>query len=190
MPSVNRRRSLRFVITPAMVSLCPTPHQLGGFCDSNHMPTYGKTRPEAQPSSDNENCMKEFVILTNRKRAVIALVHSFVFLGIALAGFASRKTGIVHGLGPASDFILAMIYITVTSILVWLASISRCARERLYFALCASSATFGLLRTGFGDAAFPAAQYLRVIMLTSAVLVGTWIFRSFSRRAVENVLSD
>ena len=61
-------------------------------------------------------------------------------------------------------------------------SISRGVRASgLYFVLCASSATFGLLRTIFGDAAIPAAQYLRVIMLSSAVIVGTLIFRSFSR---------
>ena len=59
---------------------------------------------------------------------------------------------------------------------------SRCAKERLYFALCASSATFGLLRTIFGDVDLPIAQYLRVAMLTSVVAVGAWILRSFSRR--------
>jgi len=69
-------------------------------------------------------------------------------------------------------------------------SIAHCAKERVYFALCASSATFGLLRTVFGDTALPAAQYLRVIMLTSAVIVGTWIFRSFSSPVTEDVLSD
>jgi hypothetical protein len=56
--------------------------------------------------------------------------------------------------------------------------------------LCAGSATFGLLRTIFGDASLPAAQYLRVILLTSAVVVGTWIFRSFSAPVTEDVLSD
>ena len=60
----------------------------------------------------------------------------------------------------------------------------------MYFALCASSATFGLLRTIFGDSALPLAQYLRVIMLTSAVAVGMLIFRSFSRPVTEDVLSD
>ncbi len=99
--------------------------------------------------------MNDFAILTNRKRAIIALVHSIVFLGIAAAGFASRKNGILHGNAPQGDFILVMIYLTVTSILAWLAGISRGARERVYFALCACSATFGLLRTSFGDSALP-----------------------------------
>jgi len=134
--------------------------------------------------------MNEFAILTNRKRAIIALVHSIVFLGIAAAGFASRKNGILHGNPPQSDFILVMIYLTVTSILSWLVGISRCTRERVYFALCACSATFGLLRTSFGDASLPIAQYMRVVMLTSAVLLGSWIVRSHSRPTAETVVSD
>lgn len=134
--------------------------------------------------------MNEFAILTNRKRAVIALVHSVVFLGVALAGFLSRKSGIVHGTAPQSDFILCMIYMTVTAVLAWLAAMSPCRIERVYFTLCASSATFGLVRTGFGDAAIPVAQYMRVLMLTSAVVVGIAIFRSFSRLASEEVISD
>jgi hypothetical protein len=132
--------------------------------------------------------MNDFAILTNRKRAVIALVHSVVFLGIATHGFLSHKSGILDGTAPSSDFILVMVYLTVTSILAWLVGISGCTRERLYFVLCAGSATFGLLRTAFGDSAVPAAQYLRVILLTSAVLVGTWILRSFSRPVPESVL--
>ena len=38
--------------------------------------------------------------------------------------------------------------------------------------------------------ALPVAQYLRVIMLMSAVALGAWIFRSFSRPVAEEVLSD
>ncbi len=135
--------------------------------------------------------MNEFGILTNRKRALIALAHSLVFLGIAMHGFTSPKAGVLlQGFGATADIILISIYLVVASILAWLVSVSRCAKERVYFALCASSATFGLLRTIFGDAALPAAQYLRVIMLTSAVVLGAWIFRSFSRPVTENVLSD
>lgn len=133
--------------------------------------------------------MKDYAILTNRKRALIALIHSVVFLGVALHGFLSPKSGILHGAVP-SDFLLVMIYLTVTAVLAWLVGVSRCIRERIYFALCASSATFGLLRTSFGDAALPAAQYLRVLMLISAVVVGTLIFRAFSRAAAENAISD
>jgi len=135
--------------------------------------------------------MNEFAILTNRKRALIALAHSLVFLGITFHGFLSPRPGLVlHRPGSVSGVILVAIYLIVASVLAWLVSISRCAPECLYFALCASSATFGLLRTIFGDTALPAAQYLRVVMLTSAVAVGVWIFRSFSRPAAEDVISD
>jgi hypothetical protein len=135
--------------------------------------------------------MNEFGILTNRKRVLIALIHSVVFLGIAVRGFTSPKAGILlAGFVATSDLMLIAIYLVVASILVWLVGVSRGAKERVYFVLCASSATFGLLRTIFGDAALPAAQYMRVIMLTSAVLLGTWILRSFSRPVTEDVLSD
>jgi len=135
--------------------------------------------------------MNEFAVLTNRKRTLIALVHSVVFLGIALHGFASPKAAVVlHGSRAAAGIALIAIYLTVASILSWLVSISRCARERVYFVLCASSASFGLLRTIFGDAGLPAAQYLRVAMLTSAVAVGAWMLRSFSRPIPGNALPD
>jgi hypothetical protein len=134
--------------------------------------------------------MNDFGVLTNRKRALIALIHSVVFLGIATHGFVSSKAGILRGQGATADFILIAIYLVVASILSWLISLSRCARERIYFAFCASSATFGLLRSVFGDLAIPAAQYLRVVMLSSAVVVGTLILRSFSRPVPEHALSD
>jgi isoprenylcysteine carboxyl methyltransferase (ICMT) family protein YpbQ len=125
--------------------------------------------------------MNDYAVLTNRKRALIAMVHSMVFLGIACHGFASpRPAAAFVGSGARSSLVLILIYFTVASILAWLVSISRCARERFYFTLCSASASSGLLRTVFGDAALPAAQYLRIIMLTSAVIVGAWIFRSFS----------
>jgi hypothetical protein len=135
--------------------------------------------------------MTEYGVLTNRKRALIALAHSVVFLGIALHGFVSPRSALaLRSPGAVSGLILAAIYVIVASILAWLVGISRCAAERLYFALCTSSATFGLLRTIFGDATLPAAQYVRVIMLTSAVVVGVWILRFFSRPVSEDVLSD
>ena len=146
--------------------------------------------------------MNEYGVLNSRRRAVIALIHSVVFLGVAVHGFVSPKLGIVHGLagshsanatqgGTASgDFILIGIYLIVACILGWLVSVSRCAWERVYFVLCTCSATFGLLRTILGDARIPSAQYLRVIMLGTAVAVGTAIVRSFSRVALERALSD
>ena len=129
--------------------------------------------------------MNDFGVLTNRKRAVIALIHSIVFLGIAFCGFVSLKAGVLHESGTAGDFILIAIYLIVTSILVWLVSVARSFMERAYFALCAISATSGLLRTIFGDHVVPPAQYLRVIMLSEAVGLGVLIVRSYPRAAAE-----
>jgi hypothetical protein len=134
--------------------------------------------------------MNDFGVLTNRKRALVALIHSVVFLGIATHGFASPKSGVIHGTGAGGDFALILIYLVVASILAWLVGISRCMRERLYFALCTCSASFGLLRSVFGDSTLPVAQYMRVIMLSSAVAVGILIVRSFSRPIAERALSE
>jgi hypothetical protein len=130
--------------------------------------------------------MNDFGVLTNRKRALIALIHSIVFLGIAFHGFASPKTGLVHRSGAAGDFTLIAIYLIVASILAWLVSISRGPLECAYFALCTISATSGLLRTIFGDDVVPPAQYLRVLMLSSAVVIGILIVRSHSRPTTGN----
>lgn len=134
--------------------------------------------------------MNDFGVLNTRKRALIALIHSFVFLGVAVHGFLSPKMGILRGSGKTGDFVLIGIYMAVASILAWLVSVARCFRERVYFVLCATSATFGLLRTIFGDSALPIAQYMRVIMLGSAVAIGILIIRTFSRPVVEEVTSD
>jgi hypothetical protein len=106
-----------------------------------------------------------------------------VFLGIAFRGFVSPKAGVLHRSGVTGDFILIAIYLVVTSILWWLVNISRSLVERAYFALCAVSATSGLLRTIFGDHVVPPAQYLRVLMLSAAVGLGILIVRSHSRPA-------
>ena len=134
--------------------------------------------------------MNDFGVLNNRKRALIALIHSVVFLGIAGHGFLSPKAGILRGSGATADFVLIGIYLVVASILTWLVSLSRCARERIYFALCACSATFGLVRTVFGDVSIPVAQYMRVVLLSSAVAVGILIVRSYSRPIPEGALSE
>jgi len=134
--------------------------------------------------------MNDFGVLNSRKRAVIALIHSLVFLGIAFHGFASPKSGILRAPGTTGDFALIGIYVVVASILAWLVTLSRCLRERIYFALCTTSATFGLLRTIFGDSALPVAQYMRVVMLSSAVALGFLILRAFSRPVSEEVLPE
>jgi len=131
--------------------------------------------------------MNEFRVLTNRKRVLIALIHSVVFLGIASHGFVAPKYGILSGSGAKGDFILIGIYLIVAAILLWLVSLSRGVRERIYFLFCAGSASSGLLRTIFGDPTVPAAQYFRVIFLSSAVVLGAIIVRSFPQ-ASEAVL--
>ncbi len=128
--------------------------------------------------------MLDFGILNTRKRVVIALFHSVIFLGVAIHGFVSPKVGILTH-SATSDVVLIAIYLVVASILSWLVSLSRCARERIYFVLCASSATFGLLRTTFGDPAIPVAQYLRVILLSSAIAVCVTILRSYPQPITE-----
>lgn len=128
--------------------------------------------------------MSDFAIITNRKRAVIALVHSIVFLLIALRGLAS--TAIAEpiwlkssGLLPA--LLLLLIYVIVASVLIQLVRLSGCAREKLYFGFCASSASLGLLRGVFGDPALHPGQVLKVVMLICAVATGVGILRGHSR---------
>jgi len=130
--------------------------------------------------------MSQFGVLTNRKRAVIALMHSIVFLGIAMHGFVAPRAGIVKGTGMVGDYVLLAIYVIVAAILVWLVRISRGPVERVYFVFCAASASSGLVRTLFGDQLAPPAQYLRALMLASAVVIGMLIVRAHSRPASAN----
>ena len=97
--------------------------------------------------------MNRYAILTNRKRAIIALVHSFFFLLVALMSFLGQpKAGLFFSpTKPAGDWAMLGIYLVVSTILLILVRVSTCARERLYFAFCATSASFGLLRILLGD---------------------------------------
>jgi hypothetical protein len=127
--------------------------------------------------------MGGFAILSNRKRAIVALVHTVVFLLIAVRQMvaASPASGIW---APSSvsggTWALCAIFAVVSAILFWLLAISRGWLERVYFGLCAVSASSGLLRTAFGDHGFHAGLYLRVVMLTTAALVGLMIVRLHS----------
>ena len=128
--------------------------------------------------------MGSFSILTNRKRAIVALVHSIVFLLIATRQMIAARPAAGIWLPSAvslGTWILCGVFVIVSSILLWLFLISAAWMEKIYFALCTVSATSGLARTAAGDHAFHAALYLRVIMLLSAVLVGLLILRSHSR---------
>ena len=121
--------------------------------------------------------MPRYVILTTRKRAIVALVHSVAFLLIALYGVIS----VVRPLGmasPASAWTLAGVYVAVSSALWVLAALSGNWRERLYFALCASSATFGLARQILGDPPLHFAVYVRIALLACAVVTGFAIVRA------------
>jgi len=128
--------------------------------------------------------MNRFRILNNRKRAIIALVHSIAFGLLAFyqllsnyhpAPLIAATTG--HLAGPA---ILTTIYLIVTTILLVLVIASRGPLEKLYFAFCATSAGIGLLRIVLGDPTVFAGNFLRVFMLGCAVLTGTLILRLHS----------
>jgi hypothetical protein len=134
--------------------------------------------------------MNDFAVLANRKCALIALIHSVVFWGVGIDGFASPKPGILQASASLGDFVLIGIYLLVASILGWLVGVSRCSSDRIYFALCATSATFRLFGTIFGDSLIPAAAYLRVRMLSCAVAVCLVIVHAFSRLVMEDVPSE
>lgn len=130
--------------------------------------------------------MDQFAILTNRRRAIVALAHSIVFLLIAVRQMiaSSPATGIwIPSAVSRGTWILCGIFAAVSAILLWLFAISRGWMEKIYFGLCTVSATCGLLRTAAGDHAFHAGLYLRVVMLGSAVLVGLMIVRLHSEYA-------
>jgi hypothetical protein len=127
--------------------------------------------------------MGGFSILTNRKRAIVALAHSVVFLLIAVRQMVAANPA--GGIWVASTvsrgtWILCGIFAIVSAILLWLFVISRGRTEKFYFGFCTVSASSGLLRTAAGDQAFHAGLYIRVVMLISAVLVGLLIVRMHS----------
>lgn len=127
--------------------------------------------------------MNEFAVLTNRKRAIIALVHSVFFLLLAMRGVTAPTILPiwlrVHD-GFASGLALLIIYLIVTAILLQLTRISRCSIERLYFAFCSTSAGVGLLRAILGDHNVHAGAYIRVLMLSCAVVTGFVILKVHS----------
>src|ERR1700690_570673 len=129
--------------------------------------------------------MDRFAIINNRKRAIIALVHSVFFLGVAgiqlaishAAAFSVRGEKVIGGA------ILLAIYVIVTTVLLVLLRFSHCAKEKLYFAFCAASAAFGLVRILLGDPVLR-ANVGRVRLLFCAVIIGTGILRTHSEAPV------
>ncbi len=131
--------------------------------------------------------MDGFRILTNRRRTIIALVHTVFFLAIALVQLAlSRPTPrfVLHAPSTVGSAVMVGIYFIVTTVLLVLFSVCRAMIERLYFALCASSACFGLLRAVFGDPPMHFAHYFRVLMLSFAVFIGFAILRTHSAAVI------
>ena len=129
--------------------------------------------------------MDRFAIITNRKRAVIALVHSVFFLGVAGMQLAISHAPAfsLQGERRAGGMLLLAIYVIVTAVLVVLLGVSHCIKERLYFGFCAAGAGYGLVRILLGDPVLH-ANVLRVLLLGCAVLTGTIILRQHSEPAV------
>jgi FtsH-binding integral membrane protein len=125
--------------------------------------------------------MDRFAIITNRKRAIIALVHSVFFLivaGLQLA-VSHAEAFSIHREKIAGSIVLLAIYVIVTTVLLVLLRFSHCTKEKLYFALCAASAAFGLVRILLGDPVLH-ANVARVLLLFCAVLIGAVILRNHS----------
>jgi hypothetical protein len=132
--------------------------------------------------------MEVYGILNNRKRAIIALVHSVVFLGIALMGLGGApKSGLLYPTRAfsAGNIAIFCVYLIVSSVLWILTAYSRCAREKMYFALCSCSASVGLLRAALGDPVAHVGPISRVVFLGTAVVIGFSIMSYHGQAAVE-----
>jgi hypothetical protein len=125
--------------------------------------------------------MRRYVILSNRKRVIIALIHTVAFLLLAVYT-GTLVVRPLHAGSPVSGWIMAGVYCAVTTALLVLAAVSGNPLERIYFGLVTTSAGFGLARQIVGDAGVPAAVYVRVAMLACAVAVGVVIWREYSER--------
>jgi hypothetical protein len=126
-------------------------------------------------------------ILTTRKRAIIALVHSIVFLIIAGFGLGSRpKTGLLYPQQAftAGNIAIFCVYLIVSSVLLLLTGYSRGFREKAYFAFCSASASVGLLRALFGDPVAHVGPVARVLLLATAVAIGFSILNAHSQPEV------
>ena len=127
--------------------------------------------------------MHSFSILNSRKRAIIALIHTVIFLGVAAlqTALSHARAFSLHGDRVVGGIVLLTIYTVVTTVLLILLRYATHSSERLYFVLCATSAAFGLVRVLWGDPALYAGV-LRVCLLSAAVIVGVMILRTHSRK--------
>ena len=133
----------------------------------------------------------DFAIINNRKRAIIALVHSVFFLGVAAVQLAISHAApySLRGEKAVAGSILLGIYAIVTTVLLILLRYSRSTKERLYFAFCGASAAFGLVRILLGDPVLH-ANILRVLLLSCAVVIGTGILRMHSTTPVPSEVGE
>jgi hypothetical protein len=116
--------------------------------------------------------MKGCRILTTRKRVIVALVHTAVFLSVA---------AVQIWLPPAQAGVLLAIYAIVAAVLALLAACSGNGRERLYFVCCAGSACLGLAGQIWGGAVLQYGAYPRVLLLAVAAVTGVTMLRAWSR---------
>ena len=131
--------------------------------------------------------MNRYGILNSARRAVIALVHTVVFGLLALYQLLVRQhplSLLSAGHGQfAAPIALTTIYFIVTVVLLVLLRLSQCSLERLYFGFCATSAGIGLLRALVGDPTAYAELLARVLLLASAIVAGTLIWRKHVQQA-------
>ena len=128
----------------------------------------------------------EYGILNNRKRAIIALVHSIVFLAIAMMGLQSPpKTGLFTGQGTLftpGRVATFFVYLIVTSVLLILIRYSRCRHERAYFAFCSRACRRRLAARSLWRYPIPhVGAVARLLLLGVAVIVGFAILQVHSQ---------
>jgi hypothetical protein len=123
-----------------------------------------------------------FVILTNRKRVIIALVHTVVFFALAIYTSTLSVRPLISR-SPASAWIMAGVYLIVSAALVALTAVAGASYERLYFGFCGASALLGLARQIAGDLRLHAAAPARVALLACAVLTGMALLRATASAA-------
>lgn len=132
--------------------------------------------------------MNRYGILNSARRAVIALVHTVVFGILALYQLLIRQHPlplVSAGRGQlAAPIALTTIYFIVTVVLFVLLRFSQCSLERLYFGFCATSAGIGFLRAFFGDPTAYAELLARVLLLVSAIVAGTLIWRKHVQQSL------
>ena len=130
--------------------------------------------------------MDRFAIITNRKRAIIALVHSVFFLGVAGMQLAMSHAVAfsIHREKMPGGIILLAIYVIVTTVLSGpVAGLPLHQRKALLRDSARPAPAFGLVRILLGDPVLH-ANVLRVLLAGCAVLTGTVILRKHSAPAV------